>query len=155
MPRGGRRQGKPGATYGNRTDLNAQKVVRFPSEQYGRQAAQVRAQQAMQAAGPPASRGIQFDNQQVSTAGVSRAAEQSRVPGQPPQTPPIEPGGLPDLFAPTTRPDEPVTAGMPFGPGPGPMVMPTADDAAMDRLRMLARATGSPSLLRLIEAAED
>lgn len=26
----------------------------------------------------------------------------------------------PDLFAPSNRPDEPVTAGMPFGPGAGP-----------------------------------
>jgi hypothetical protein len=29
--------------------------------------------------------------------------------------------GATPLFAPTQRPDEPVTAGAPFGPGPGPM----------------------------------
>lgn len=29
------------------------------------------------------------------------------------------------LFAPTERPDEPVTAGAPFGPGPGPIESPS------------------------------
>lgn len=34
-------------------------------------------------------------------------------------------GGLTPLFAPTERPQEPLTAGAPFGPGPSPRPMPT------------------------------
>lgn len=34
---------------------------------------------------------------------------------------PAAPGSL---TAPTVRPDEPITAGAPFGPGPGPEVLP-------------------------------
>ena len=36
--------------------------------------------------------------------------------------PMVQPGQLPFL-EPTNRPQEPVTAGMPFGPGPGPEVL--------------------------------
>lgn len=35
------------------------------------------------------------------------------------------------LFAPTGRPDEPVTAGAPVGPGPGQSMMPSAPPDAM------------------------
>lgn len=52
--------------------------------------------------------------------GQSAALERSQqaVPmARPTRPPPI------DLDAPTTRPDEPVTAGAPFGAGPGPEVL--------------------------------
>ena len=41
---------------------------------------------------------------------------------------PATPAPLPitDLDAPTARPNEPVTAGAPFGPGPGPEALSTA-----------------------------
>lgn len=35
------------------------------------------------------------------------------------------------LFAPTQRPDEPVTAGAPFGPGEGPMTQPNSSQQAI------------------------
>jgi hypothetical protein len=38
--------------------------------------------------------------------------------GMAPSQTPITP-----LFAPTERPDEPITAGVPIGPGPGPEVL--------------------------------
>lgn len=34
--------------------------------------------------------------------------------------PPITPDDIPGIDAPTERPDEPITAGLPIGPGPGP-----------------------------------
>lgn len=38
------------------------------------------------------------------------------------------------LFAPTQRPDEPITAGAPFGPGPGPDAMPPGAGAPAESL---------------------
>lgn len=62
--------------------------------------------------------------------------------GQMGQTPPIgpAPGELPSLFDETARPDEPVTAGLPIGPGAGPdslTPVPVVDDALYE-LRALA-----------------
>ena len=43
------------------------------------------------------------------------------------------------LFAPTERPDEPITAGAPFGPGPGPVAQRRAvEGRASSRLLALA-----------------
>lgn len=65
------------------------------------------------------------------------------------------------LDAPTQRPDEPVTAGLPSGPGPGPeALMPTgalasAPDADMNaQIRALYRAFPNSDLLRLVEALD-
>ena len=61
------------------------------------------------------------------------------------------------LFAPTERPDEPITAGAPFGPGPGPAMsaqpartvaesiakfLPYDDTGTIERLYRLAAARG-------------
>lgn len=61
------------------------------------------------------------------------------------------------LFAPTERPDEPITAGAPFGPGPGPVqtsqpaqtvaesiakFLPYDDTGTIERLYRLAAARG-------------
>ncbi len=140
MPRrrqGGARQGTPGKAYGNRTDLQGAKVMEFTGQQYGQRAAQVAAQRAVPA---------DF------TGPTQEAAQQAAA--EPTGTPP---GSLGSLLDPSQRPDEPVTAGAPFGPGPGPEVLPRIDpDAAViDRLRLLARDTGSPSLMRLLESWED
>lgn len=40
------------------------------------------------------------------------------------------------LFAPTERPDEPITAGAPFGPGPGPAATPASPNG---RSEMIAK----------------
>jgi len=45
------------------------------------------------------------------------------APAAPPPTPaaaPMPPGGAGAFNRPTERPDEPVTTGLPYGPGPGP-----------------------------------
>jgi len=53
------------------------------------------------------------------------------------------------LFAPTERPDEPITAGAPFGPGPGPGPQPTVRPGAVSsRLYALAPNDATGELRR-------
>ena len=98
MPRGkgGERQGTPGTSYGNRTDLNMP-VSNVPNQEYGKAAMQQRAQQAVPMAQAP---------------NVAASAPQAQ------QRPSVVPGSLP-YIAPTQRPTEPITAGIDVGPGPG------------------------------------
>jgi hypothetical protein len=85
MARGGRRRGTAGKAYPNRTDLNGGTQVKIPGQEYGAQAEQVRAQQALPVAAPPT------------------------------------PDDAPSLLeGQSQRPNEPLTAGLPSGPGPGP-----------------------------------
>lgn len=42
------------------------------------------------------------------------------MPQSSPALPPVQPGEMGALDRPTERPGEPVTAGLPSGPGPGP-----------------------------------
>jgi len=95
--RGGQRQGTPGTAYSNRTDLNMP-VSTVPNQEYGAAAKQQAAQKAVPMASSP--------NVQAPTP--ARAS-----------TPIPAPGTMPHLD-PTNRPNEPVTAGMPFGAGAGP-----------------------------------
>jgi hypothetical protein len=99
--RGGRRTGTPGKAYSNRTDLNGSQPVRTaPAEHYGDATAQSDAQRAIPL---PA----------MSGGGGGQEA-------------PAGPSIIP-LDAPTGRPDEPMTAGMPIGPGPGPEILKPPD----------------------------
>jgi len=90
--------------YANRSDLRNQATRRanFTGQTYGEGAAQQRAQDIVPAGAAP---------QDVAA---------QRMAGR------IRPGARP-LNRPTERPGEPVTAGAPFGPGPGPEAigMPT------------------------------
>lgn len=109
MPRGGRRQGVPGKPYNNRSDLRALPVTTAPGQQYGQRAAQEAAQQAVpmgKPVTPPAS-----------AAGASASSAPVAGPAGP------LPGQVTPLGAPTERPGEPVTAGLPMGAGPGPEVL--------------------------------
>ena len=54
-----------------------------------------------------------------------------------------------DIFAETQRPSEPVTSGLPFGPGVGP-TEPVADDPDM-LLRAIYSVYPDPLLLRLLK----
>ena len=108
MPRTGKsgsRQGTPGTSYSNRTDLNMP-ISTVPNQGYGEAAQQRAAQGAIPMAGSP-----------VATAPPAAAAPQAGPMAQPQQdvTPMARPGSLPHL-EPTQRPNEPVTAGLPFGP---------------------------------------
>lgn len=78
------------------------------------------------------------------------------VPAMPmPQGPQIPTVGI---FEPTRRPDEPITAGIDMGEGPGSEVLMTPVDAP-DQLSAFARAmymaNPSPQLRRIIEAFEE
>lgn len=109
MARGGKRAGTPGQSYGRRTDLH-QPIRVAPNQEYGQAQALENAQRV-----------VPLPNQPVPAA-------------QPPAPPPAPTGamggppGLPPpdlgpLSRPTERPGEPVTAGLPTGPGPGPEVL--------------------------------
>lgn len=95
--RGGKRTGAPGVNYSNRTDLQ-QAPRAVPGQVYGRATQQLEAQRQMPL---PRAGG-------ASPGGVSPAP----LPLAPraPLTP---------LDAPSERPDEPLTAGLSSGPGPG------------------------------------
>jgi len=54
------------------------------------------------------------------SAPMSKAPEVRPSRGRAAQVPAPQSPGVTPLFAPTERPDEPITAGAPFGPGPSP-----------------------------------
>ena len=61
------------------------------------------------------------------------------------------------LFAPTQRPDEPVTAGAPFGPGDGPMMMNTSAPTRTtfsSTFRKIANNSSDPRIAKLAYIAE-
>lgn len=134
---GGARQGQPGQSYANRSDLRTQKVSVPPSAEYGQGERLRRAQQAVpMAAAPP-----------VPSPATGGAA--------PPPRPWASPEDTPTLTAPTTRPDEPLEAGLPFGPGPGPEALgpPPMNDVEA-RLRALYMVSPNPQLRELIMQLE-
>lgn len=137
MPRGGRRTGTPGKTYSNRQDLNSNRSNVVPmmaakGQQYGANKAQMDAQRAIPVAPPPA-------------------------PATAPPVGPVGPGAatapgptLTPLGAPTQRPGEPVTAGVPVGPGPNGIATPGADDLRL-RLGAMYQAFPTEEIRQLIE----
>jgi len=62
--------------------------------------------------------------------------------------------GLTSLFAPSERPDEPVTAGMPFGPGPGEPMSQRATGNLTQTLRKLAAGSEGREVNILLRMAE-
>lgn len=118
MARGGRRSGKPGVAYPNRTDLNAQPVRTASGQEYGERTRQEQAQQAVP------------------------------LPAAAP-VPPAQP-----LLRPTERPNEPVTSGLPLGPGPGPEVLGGADLPELEELRAIYMRFPNEGMRTLIELME-
>lgn len=98
------------AEYPNRSDLRnpMTRKVAFTGQTYGEGAAQERSQGMVSPGSAPSE-----------TEAQAMAAEMARR---------IRPGSMP-LTRPTERPNEPLTAGAPFGPGPGP-----ADAGIMGRV---------------------
>ncbi len=138
MPRGGQRQGTPGTAYTNRSDLNANKALPAatgPSRTYGDSAASQRAQNIIPMAPQPA---------------AGSAAQQLQ-----PAAPPAPPAPVTDLYAPSDRPDEPITAGLPTGAGPGPEAL-NMGEPIVDELRALFLADpGNPDLQELLELYDE
>lgn len=128
---GGQRAGTPGTRYPNRTDMQAPKAA--TGQPYGQAGQQIAAQRAvpLPAAPPPAT--AQPPGQGQGAAGFA------------------SPNDTPTLTAPTQRPDEPLEAGLSFGPGPGPEALgppPMSDVEA--RLRALYAAHPTTELRDLI-----
>jgi hypothetical protein len=105
------RAAKPGGTgaTGSRTDRpTALPATAVPSKQYGQKAEELRNQGV-----------VPMASGDITPAG-----------GAPPPAPAADlpvPGGLPPLDAPSNRPDEPLTHGLPSGPGGGPEVLQPPD----------------------------
>jgi len=143
VARGGRRGGAKGGDYPNRTDLRAGPLAATAPRglPYGERQQLMAAQRAVPM-GTPTSPG-------------GGPAPQS----QPSQQGPL-PGTLPFLH-PTARPNEPVTAGIPLGPGPGPEALTGVGaggfghSATADMLSQLAAVPGaSPEVANLAAYAQ-
>jgi len=139
-PRGGARELPQGSASGNRTDLNDhQPAAAAPNQPYGVKAQQQAAQRAVPLPQTPA---------EPTPAGPSASAAQPGMAAAPQVGP--APGSL--LFAhPSTRPNEPITHGMPFGPGGGPEVLGQGPSIA-DQLGALASLPNASSTLQNLAA---
>lgn len=92
--------------------------------------------------------------------GVQQLTAQQAVPmaPQPPAGPtgqsaapaPVAPGSLGPLTAPTSRPDEPLTAGAPVGPGANSLGLPTAPSPLMQAQVFLNQIPNLPASLAAI-----
>lgn len=131
--RGGKRQGRTGAKYSNRSDL--QNGVRLPvqaapSQHYGERVRLEEAQRAL-----PLRRAATAISPGSGPAPVALAVPTSPPPGAP-------------LDAPTQFPDEPVTAGSQYGSGPGPEALAGSPQRLSELLDALP-ATGDLADLRV------
>ena len=95
--------------------------------------------------------------QQIDT---QRAVPIGRSPSDAPQVVRPQPAAPGSFTAPTARPDEPITAGAPFGPGPSPMEsgLPTEeqlDDDALREIREIYRRFPSQELADIIQFYEE
>ena len=85
-----------------------------------------------------------------------RESAQQVIPLPVTQGPP-RPGSLASLTGPSERPGEPVTAGLPVGPGPGPGVQyapVNTNDALWELRALVARHPNYRDLARIVAAAE-
>jgi hypothetical protein len=117
------------AAYGQRTDLNMAPTA-VPGQTYGKAGAQIAAQRAvpMGAQAAPAA----------------------------PKAPTSTPGQYGPLDRPTERPNEPVTAGAPFGPGrmgeQTAYAGPVGGDSVLDELRALYAKFPNNDLADMIDS---
>jgi len=122
--------------YSNRSDLRnpAAKMAKtaVPGQAYGQAGAQLAAQAVVPMGGSPA------------PSAPAPAAPASPVPG-----------AMGPLTRPTERPNEPLTAGASFGPGPTPgtqFVVPKESDPILNELRGLYQAYPSPELADMLDS---
>jgi hypothetical protein len=138
--RGGPRQGAVGGRYPNRSDMTApgQAITPSnlpPSQAYGQGVQQARGLAAVPAGSPPSPAAGGGGGQQVALA----------------------PGDVPSLRDPTANPDEPVTAGLPLGPGAGPEALnvTATDSPELAILRSLYLEYPNPDIRRLMAFLEE
>ena len=124
--------------YSNRSDLRnpAKKMAAkaAPGQTYGEAGKQVAAQRAVPMAAPPT----------------------DVAPTATPQQPRVAPGSMGPLSRPTERPNEPLTAGAPFGPGRtqqlGGYIGPRNSDPILDELRALYATYPSEELADMLDS---
>lgn len=131
---GGARTGAPGTSYPNRTDLNGPQPIRTaPGQPYGSAKQQEQAQQAVPLPGG--------------------GGHPSPTGGAPGAAGPM-PGDLTPLSAPSLRPDEPITAGVDIGPGPGSDALASSPrNRGTSALQQMAMETNDPFLSAIAERA--
>ena len=113
----------PRARQGNRTDLTQEPVTAATGQEYGEASAQRQAEAAVPIGSTP-----------TDAPPADMTADTTPRPAPKPQ---VQPGTLPWLH-PTNRPDEPVTTGLPFGPGAGPEALHSPPPLVSDTLASLA-----------------
>ena len=100
--------------------------------------------------GMPYGEGQDFYDLQSSAPLGAEAAKPRRARG-------ASQGGVPlptPLFSPTQRPDEPVTAGAPIGPGAGPEAPMMDQSSLQSTLRRVVASDPSGDALRMLAIAE-
>jgi hypothetical protein len=140
--RGGAREGKPGAAYSNRSDLT-QAPAAPPAKTYGDRTRQIASQRAVPLPAAP----------------DPGAASTPRGPGGAAMNPQELMGlvqGLPGLTDPSQRPNEPLTAGLPTGPGAGPGALAATppQSGASGMLRRMLAEYPDPEMFALVEMAD-
>lgn len=150
---GGARTGTPGQTYSNRSDLNTNRtpLTAFRNQPYGTGVHQAAVENAARTPALP-SRPAQAPTPQAGPA----PSYQPLQPGQHPVPPGVPaPGEFPPLLGPTERPNEPVTAGLPFGPGPNALPTPFRPDPMVQAAAQLAAvpAVHQTPMMRALAAA--
>lgn len=166
MRRGGKRQGNVGTAYVNRTDLQGAAPVAIqtsPGQVYGARTTQEAGQRVVPVAAPPtgAAPPAPVPANVAAPGTKAQPAAALGIPGAqatpgPAARPQALPGQLP-FTGPSERPNEPVTAGLKLGPGPGPealtgfgaLVNKTApSDSTVSLLASLASSPTAGSDLR-------
>lgn len=127
----------------------AQRVHSVPGRRYGEGQRSAELQRAMPA---PAVQGVDAGAPPTSADAPGAAAPVAPDPAAVQQF--LRDTG-PSLFAGTQRPDQPITAGLPSGPGPGPEALRNRQTTTPTGrfLRQLARDGGSQRWLELAERA--
>jgi hypothetical protein len=144
----------------NRTDRNVPNV-QAPAENYGERQQQQVAMRAVPVAAPPAVTPGSGNPSTPAPAGTPNTAQgQPAGPAGPggPGLPPVSGPGILPFLHPTNRPNEPVTAGLPTGAGPGPSALTGVGAVAANQaveqgtlknlLATLANAPASSSSIR-------
>lgn len=107
----------------------------------GKFSARTDGQPAQYVSGMPYGEGQQFMDlqRQAPMAAAQGSTPTSSAPSS------AAPAPVVGMGAPTQMPDQPVTAGSPFGPGPGPEVLPSNDD------RYASLRKQMPTLIKLAD----
>lgn len=164
MPRKRKDAEGRGGAHGNRTDLTAKQPVRTATgQQYGEAGRQEQAQRQVplpQQASPMArtAPGAVPWNLSAAERTAGRTAGRSADEINARHAAAIAAGQAFDfnpvgLAAPSGRPDEPITAGLPIGAGPGPEALGMAP-TPLDELRAIYQRFPTEELRELIEEAE-